>query len=140
MWADYFYRAYALDPVNPIIELSLGLCYIQYSLKRQSDNRQYLILQGFTFIFRYYDKQKMSPHLEERQEAHYNVARTYHMLGITHLALPYYEKVLQEVDGQGPFRGREDIVVDAAYNLQTMYAHVGNLQLSRAITERWLVV
>lgn len=91
-------------------------------------------------MFAYYNSRKNAMHLEERQEAHYNVARMYHLLGLTHLAIPYYQLVLDEITDQTPRSTREDLVIDAAYNLQTMYAIAGNMQLARQITKRWLVV
>jgi general transcription factor 3C polypeptide 3 (transcription factor C subunit 4) len=135
---DYFFRAYALDPGNPMINLSIGLGYVHYGLKRQSENRQFHLMQGLSFLFRYYESRQLSPRVEERQEAHYNIARAYHMLGLAHLALPYYLKVLEEV--QGLLIAREDLVRDAAYNLQIIYAIGGNLEMAKYVTANWLVV
>ncbi|KAK0125220.1 transcription factor TFIIIC subunit tfc4 [Cadophora gregata f. sp. sojae] len=137
---NYFFRCYALDPQNAVINLMIGLAYISDCLKRQTENRQYSVLQGTTFMLAYYETRKNSKHLEERQEAHYNMARAYHMLGLPHLALPYYQKVLDEVSHGTPRSMREDIVVDTAYNLQLMYTTAGNLELARQITKRWLVI
>ena len=123
-----------------MINLNVGLSYIHHSLKRQAENRQYLILQGLTFLFTYYDTRKSSPNIEERQEAHYNIARVYHMLGLTNLALPYYEKVFGELEGRERESSREDLVVEAAFNLQGIYAMAGNRELARVVTERWLVI
>lgn len=122
-----------------MINLSLGLCYVHYALKRQADNRQHLIMQGFTFLFTYYDSRKQSSRPAERQEADYNIARTYHLLGLTHLALPYYSSVLQASD-EGQIPVAEDLAVEAAYNMQTLYAMSGNMMLSRAITEKYLAL
>ena len=60
------------------------------------------------------------------------------MLGLAHLALPYYLRVLEEV--QDLTVTREDLVRDAAYNLQSIYAMGGNLEMARYITAKWLVV
>ncbi|KAH6636478.1 hypothetical protein F5144DRAFT_611219 [Chaetomium tenue] len=49
---SYFARAASLDPSNPLINLSTGLAYVHYALKRQATNRQYLLTQGFGFLFR----------------------------------------------------------------------------------------
>ncbi|KAK7393974.1 transcription factor TFIIIC subunit tfc4, partial [Neonectria punicea] len=51
----YFLRSRALDPNNPMVNLSLGLAYVHYGLKRQSTNRQYLLLQGQSFLSQYAD-------------------------------------------------------------------------------------
>ena len=147
--SDYFLRALALDPSNPMINLNVGLVYVHYALRRQADNRQYLILQGLTFMFIYYNMRKTSPNLDERQEAHYNIARVYHMLGLTNLAIPYYELVFKELEAaQGeedrPLGGRdesrEDLVTNAAYNLQSVYCMAGNEELALRVTRKWLVI
>lgn len=121
-----------------MINLSIGLGYVHYALKRQAENRQFHVLQGMAFLFRYYDNRRGSSQVEERQEAHYNIARAYHVLGLTHLALPYYSKVLAEA---GDFQSsREDLVREAAYNLQTLYTMGGNVLLAKEVTDEWLVI
>jgi general transcription factor 3C polypeptide 3 (transcription factor C subunit 4) len=137
---DYFLRAHALDPENPMINLSTGLAYVHLALKRQTDNRQHNILQGTTFLFRYYNARKSSVHIEERQEAHFNIARTYHMLGLTHLAIPYYNKVLSESSTNSGDWGQENLVIDTVYNLQTLYSTSRNLALAAKITKTWLII
>ncbi|RFU27016.1 hypothetical protein B7463_g9320, partial [Scytalidium lignicola] len=119
---NYFFRALALDPTNP------------------AENRQHLIVQGLTFMFRYYEQRRESFRIEERQEAHYNIARAYNMLGLSNLAAPYYSRVLEEASVCGNQGGSEDLVVEAAYNLQAIYVASGNQNLARAITSRWLVL
>lgn len=119
--------------------MSMALGYIHYGLKRQSENRQYHIMQGLSFLFQYYDSRKESVWIEERQEAHYNIARAYHMIGLTHLALPYYTNVIQEIQNETSATA-EDLVRDAAYNLQTLYAMGGNFSIAKTITEDWLVI
>lgn len=122
-----------------MIHLCIGLTYCHHALKRQCENRQHHILQGMTFLNMYHEVRIKSEAIEERQEAHYNLARMYHVLGLNHLAIPYYQKVLDEVKG-GQRSEREDITVDAAYNLQTMYAITGNMELAREVTRKWLVL
>jgi general transcription factor 3C polypeptide 3 (transcription factor C subunit 4) len=137
--SDYFLRALALDPESPLINFNVGLAYAHQALKRQAENRQHLILQGLTFFFNYYNSRKISPKIEERQEAHYNIARVYHLLGLTNLAIPYYDLVFKEIEG-GREKSREDLVTDAAYNLQSICAISGNRALASGITKKWLVI
>ncbi|KAI9849713.1 MAG: transcription factor TFIIIC subunit tfc4 [Sclerophora amabilis] len=151
---NYFFRAYALDPTHPLINLHLALGYLHYALKRQSDNRHYLIMQGLSFLFAYHDIRMASPSTGHQQEANFNVARSFHMLGLTHLALPYYEQVLSlsaslsegyggEEDQLDPSRSHkvvEDFAKDAAFNLQSIYALGGNMKMAREVTEKWLVI
>ncbi len=129
-----------MDPENPVINMSISLAYIHHALKRQAENRQHSILQGITFMLRYYESRKEALHIEERQEAHFNMARTYHLLGLVHLAVLYYLRVLDEVEGDVTSSTHEDLVIDAAYNLQTIYAVAGNLELAESISSKWLVI
>lgn len=88
-----------------------------------------------TYLFVYYESRVESPNIEERVEAHYNIARVYHMLGLSHLAIPYYQLVLKQVsDHDGPVH--EDLITDAAYNLQSIYSIAGNL----AMVENYSIV
>lgn len=63
------------------------------------------------------------------------------MLGLNHLAIAYYSLVLEEhTRSSMEETPQEGLVIDAAYNLQTIYSTAGNLELASAITERWLVL
>ncbi|KAM5345572.1 hypothetical protein ACJ41O_011433 [Fusarium nematophilum] len=91
----YFLRSHALDPDNSMVNLSLGLAYVHYGLKRQSTNRQYLLLQGQSFLSRYAELGSSSrDHGSSftKAEAYYNIGRLYQLLGINYLALQYYSK------------------------------------------------
>ena len=138
---NYFHRALSLDPKNPMIMLSLGLSYIQYALKRQVDNRQYVIMQGIAMVHQYYTIRQESPHFEERLEAHYNMARSYHLMGLTNLAIPYYRMVLKGTEDEEFKQGMvDDFCMDAAYNLQTIYTSAGNMEMAQSVTKKWLVI
>jgi general transcription factor 3C polypeptide 3 (transcription factor C subunit 4) len=140
---DYFFRAYALDPENAMIQLYIALGYIHYGLKRQSSNRHYLVMQGFAFLFKYYDKRSKSELRVERQEAEYNMGRAYQILGLSHLAIPYYERSLElsSTNRKEPCTTEiEDFASHAAYALQSIWAVNGQVELARAVTEDWLVL
>jgi general transcription factor 3C polypeptide 3 (transcription factor C subunit 4) len=113
-----------------MIKLSIGLGYIHYGLKRQAENRQYHIAQGLSFLQDYYQSRRLSHSAEERREASYNLGRTYHMLGLTHLAVPYYMEVLECREG----RVNDNLWADTAYNLRTIYAMGGNAQMAMEVT------
>lgn len=92
---NYFFRAYALDDKNPVVLLSIGLCFIHHSLKRQAENRHYLIMQGLSFMDEYRRvREAAGTLLQERQEMEFNFARVWHGLGLLHLAVHGYQKVL----------------------------------------------
>ncbi|KAL8802465.1 MAG: hypothetical protein Q9223_006641 [Gallowayella weberi] len=130
---NYFFRAYALAPRNPIINLSLALAYVQHAVKRQSDNRHYLITQALTFLFRYHELRVKSQVTSEQQEAKYNVGRTYHMLGLTHLAIPYYERCIALTTNRRRARAAqwEDFTIEAAFALRNIWA--ADEQMTKAL-------
>ena len=100
-------------------------------------------MQGLAFLLEYYDSRKRSSRLSEKQEAEYNVAHAYHLLGLTHLAIPYYERCLalspaahvEDSDCEA-----EDFAKEAAFTLQNLWAASGNKGMAREVTEKWLVV
>lgn len=138
---DYFLRALSLDSGNPLIKLSLALAYIHYALKRQADNRHHILMQGFAFLMEYYDMRQESGDCLERQEAEYNVGRAYHLLGLTHLAIPYYERclALSEIV-QEDHEYTEDFAQEAAFAMQGLWAGSGNLEKAQQVTEAWLSI
>jgi general transcription factor 3C polypeptide 3 (transcription factor C subunit 4) len=150
---NYFFRAYALDPDNPAVLLSIGLSYIHHSLKRQSDNRHYLIMEGLAFMQEYRRVRECSKIPQERQEMEFNFARVWQMLGLAHLAVQGYERCLQLSEEIKRERERlvndedvgqevwvEDFSREAAYALQCLFAISGETILAKKITERWLVI
>lgn len=145
----YYYRALALQPDNIGINLAISTTFLQYSMKRQTENRQYDIAQALSFLYRYYDLRTASGKSVDRQEAEYNVARTWHQLGLTHLAVPAYERVLElsgavQEEGEGRVGDEdgevEDFATEAAYALQGIFALAGDDEAAARVTERWLVL
>jgi general transcription factor 3C polypeptide 3 (transcription factor C subunit 4) len=139
-------RAVSIDPENPLINLAVGLSYVHHALKRQATNRQYLLAQGFAFLMKYHGVRSRSDSVGERQEADFNLARAYHLLGLMHLAMAFYRRILDEGDvvaagdGVSSSLGREDLVLEAAMNIRTQCLIVGDVNGARAVTERWLVL
>ena len=140
-------RAYAVDPDNLMINLSIGLAYLHYAMKRQAENRQYLLAQGFAFLHKWYRLRLASADVAgcsaQRQEAHYNLARCYHALGLTHLAAEYYRRVFREAEdrpAEGDASRTSDLVREAAYNLQNCCVIGGDTPALQAIAEKWLVL
>ncbi|ODH21706.1 hypothetical protein ACO22_05629 [Paracoccidioides brasiliensis] len=159
---NYFFRAYALAPENPMVLLSIGLSYIHHSLKRQSDNRHYLIMQGLSFMQEYRRVREKSPIPQERQEVEFNFARVWQMLGLMHLAVRGYQRCLAFSGEIGAERERfkkqkematavgdgtsdkrvwvEDFSREAAFALQCLYSFSGETKLAKEITDRWLII
>lgn len=126
-----------------MISLSLALGYIHHAIKRQADDRHHLIMQGFAFLFVYYDIRSASESALERQEASFNIARVYHMLGLTHLGVQYYLECLEigrHIEHIGTDHAIENFSREAAYALQGIWAASGDDDKARDITEQWLVL
>ena len=77
-----------------MVNLSLGLAYVHYGLKRQSANRQYLLLHGQAFLSRYLrdGRDGTGSAVAERL---YNMGRLFQLLGIGHLGSSYYAQALE---------------------------------------------
>jgi general transcription factor 3C polypeptide 3 (transcription factor C subunit 4) len=150
---NYYFRAHALDKNNPSILLSIGLCYIHHAVKRQSENRHYMIFQGLSFMTLYREsREKEGCLLVELQEVEVNFGRLYHSLGLLHQATIAYERALEIGERiQAEAAGRkaagesingfvEDFSSEAAVALQNIYALSGDTLGAREVTEKYLVV
>lgn len=140
---NYFFRAYALDPNNPMINLSIALSYIHHALKRQADNRHHLVAQGLAFLSAYRDLRLESSDICEKQEAEYNTALAYHSIGLTHLAVRFYERCLDlrsEMRNGGAHGHGDEFSSEAAFALQALMATSGDYYSARQFTEEWLVI
>ncbi|KAF3902623.1 hypothetical protein ABW21_db0209349 [Orbilia brochopaga] len=149
----YLSRAYAAQENHPMILFQMALAYLHRAMQRQSENRQYHVVQGLVFLNRYYKIKSTSDDWFDRQEAEYNVGRAYHQLGLEHYAVNYYEKVLQmSEEWVNPGEDEEaraeeeqkfesgDLKWEAAYNLQVLYHAVGSVDMCRDIVAKALVV
>ncbi|KAI1337789.1 hypothetical protein F5Y15DRAFT_144065 [Xylariaceae sp. FL0016] len=145
---NYFLRALSLDPNSMLANLSVGHCYLHYAFKRQSENRQYHLIQAFVFLHKYYEGQIASSDATVRQEAHYNMARSYHAIGVYHLATEYYQRALRERPGDESGHGtsgsdsteNEDLSREAAYNLLQICWAAGDTKAARSLAERYLML
>ncbi|GAA5886248.1 hypothetical protein JCM5296_003537 [Sporobolomyces johnsonii] len=153
----YLLRAYDIDKTQPLINLALGIAYLQRAMSRQTDNRQHQIAQGLAFLNQYRKLRGPS------QEAEYNLARAFHHLGLQSHAMKHYESALSlalpapppladamdvdenenadaDADAAGSaLREFGDLTKAAAYNLMVLHAVSGQPKLARKVAERWLV-
>ena len=101
------------------------------------------MIQGFAFLFTYYDLRQRADTFSGKQEAEYNVGRAYHMLGLTHLAIPFYQRCLALSDDMktaGLCYGPDDFAKEAAFSLQGFWAANGDVLEALEVTERWLTL
>ncbi|OSS46269.1 hypothetical protein B5807_08699 [Epicoccum nigrum] len=146
---NYYFRAFTLTPQDPILNLSIGTAYIQHAMKRLSENRQFQIQQGLSFVYRYYELRTKTGKASLCQEAEFNVGRIWHGLGLVTHALPSYERcialserVRQETEEEmrdGDV-GCEDFSTEAAFAMQSIYAISGNSVAARNVTKDVLVI
>lgn len=110
-------------------------------------------MTGLAFLFQYSDSRKASGQPDLRQEAEFNVGRVFHLLGLTHLAVPYYERCLELSDQVRAATdamvdegmdvvdvGKLDFAPEAAYALQGIWGIGGNMEKASEITEKYLVI
>ena len=129
-----------METHNAVLSFSIGIAYIHHAFKRQSDNRHHLILQGFSFLYAYYHARQETHSPSLVQEAEYNIGRAYHIIGLAHLAIPYYERCLiPESDADNHEKSR-NFCKEAAVALQNIWGASGNTRKAKAITDRWLVI
>ncbi|EWC46801.1 hypothetical protein DRE_04046 [Drechslerella stenobrocha 248] len=149
----YLSRAYAVQENHPMIVFQIALAYLHRAMQRQSENRQYHILQGLVFLHRYYKLKSASADWFDRQEAEYNLGRAYHQVGLEHYAVGYYDKVVkmseewvnpgvdEETQAEEELKFESgDLKWEAAYNLQLLYHTVGSGDVAREAAKRALVV
>ncbi|KAH9879988.1 hypothetical protein J1614_002013 [Plenodomus biglobosus] len=146
---NYYFRAYAMTPQDPMVNLSIGVAYIQHAMKRLSENRQYQIQQGLAFIHRYYELRTQENIAIHCQEAEFNVGRMWHSLGLVTLALPAYERCIEmsarvrnEAMDQCADHAWdcEDFAKEAAFAMQSIYAISGDVEGARKVTQEVLVI
>ncbi len=70
------------------------------------------------------------------------MGRAYHHLGIVHLAVPYYERVLSlPPPANYPGSGRAyDLKMEAAYNLSLIYTASGSTELAAKVLRTYCYV
>ncbi|UPX19168.1 uncharacterized protein EKO05_0009438 [Ascochyta rabiei] len=146
---NYYFRALSLTPNDAMLNLSIGTAYIQHAMKRLSENRQFQIQQGLSFVYRYYDLRTRSGSATLQQEAEFNVGRIWHSLGLVTHALPSYERCIALSDSvtreageklQSGASRHEDFATEAAFAMQSIYAVSGNLTAASKVTHDVLVL
>lgn len=84
----HYLRAVHARPSDPHLNLFVGVAKLQYAMKRTAAYRHHDIVSAFAFLFQYYNLS------DGDSEAAYNLGRSFHSLGVVHLARHFYEKCL----------------------------------------------
>ncbi|XP_030065603.1 general transcription factor 3C polypeptide 3 isoform X1 [Microcaecilia unicolor] len=124
-----YVQAFRTNPSDPLHSLCIGLTFIHMTSQKYVLKRHALLVQGFSFLTRYLDLRGPC------QESFYNLGRGLHQLGLTHLAIHYYQKALEFPPPrlEGMDEDQLDLRRDIAYNLSLIYQSSGNLHMARKL-------
>ncbi|KAK9457719.1 hypothetical protein V1511DRAFT_185502 [Dipodascopsis uninucleata] len=130
---NYYMRAFALKPRDPMILFSIALAHLHRAMQRQTNNRHGQLVQALSFLFDYAKERVSEPGASEVEaiEVAYNVGRAFHMLGLASLAIIYYNRAIdtsKSLSACFPGKGASTIALEAAYNVQLLYMMSGNFQ------------
>ena len=117
----FYLKALKLRPNDRILNLCVGIAFIHRS-QQKNDLRSENITRGLAFL------RKHTEILGECPESWYNLARAYQHFGLPHLAIPYYEKVLDQPPNELTF--------PAGRNLAMLYVNSGSLNLAHEILKK----
>ncbi|WFD30193.1 hypothetical protein MSPP1_001210 [Malassezia sp. CBS 17886] len=130
----YLLRALVLQPKDALLCLLCSVACLSRATNRQVDNRNHTVVQGLSLLANY------AALRGDCAEAEYNFGRAFHQLGLLHLAVPRYQRVLELAEkGASPGLGYA-MTREAAYNLSLIYAGSGSPRLARTLYRRWLLV
>uniref|UniRef100_A0A673KXN3 General transcription factor 3C polypeptide 3-like n=1 Tax=Sinocyclocheilus rhinocerous TaxID=307959 RepID=A0A673KXN3_9TELE len=131
-----YMQAFRNQPDHPLHSLVVGLTFFHMACQRFVMKRHPLIVQGFSFLWRYVD---LRGHC---QESLYNIGRALHQLGLSHLAIHYYEKALTlpPLKLEGIDDDQVDLRREIAYNLSLIYQSSGNKEMARHVIYTYCTV
>lgn len=122
---------------DPLIAFLIGVTLFQIACQKFSVKKDYLVAQGVGFFNIY--KKLRGP--DGEQEVAYNLGRGYHQLGMLHLAIEQYKKVLKlklPLAEKNP--NLFDLKREAAYNLHLIYKASGSFDLAKMYLYKYIVV
>ncbi|XP_077587346.1 general transcription factor 3C polypeptide 3 [Stigmatopora nigra] len=131
-----YIQAFLSQPNDPLVNLFLGINLFNMASQKYVAKRHTLIVQGFGFLHRYVELRG------ECQESIYNCARALHQVGLTHLAIHYYQKcLLLPVEIQeGIADDQVDLKREAAFNLSLIYQASGNFEMASQLISTHCVI
>ncbi|XP_028320826.1 general transcription factor 3C polypeptide 3 isoform X2 [Gouania willdenowi] len=131
-----YVQALRTQPDNPLHSLCVGLTFFHMACQKFVAKRHTVVLQGFSFLWRYVELRGVC------QESMYNVGRALHQIGLTHLAIHYYQKALsipaQKL--QGIDDDQVDLKREIAFNLSLIYKTSGNIEMARQLINTHCII
>nr|XP_057908168.1 general transcription factor 3C polypeptide 3 [Doryrhamphus excisus] len=131
-----YVQAFQSQPDKPLSNLMVGLTFFHMASQKFVAKRHTLMVQGFAFLWRYVELRG------ECQESMYNLGRALHQLGLTHLAIHYYQKALalpaQKLEGIAD--DQVDLRREVAFNLSLIYQASGNIEMAHQLISKHCIV
>ncbi|KAK5875127.1 hypothetical protein CesoFtcFv8_027646 [Champsocephalus esox] len=131
-----YVQAFQTHPDTPLHSLCVGLTFFHMASQKYVAKRHALVLQGFSFLWRYVELRGVC------QESMYNLGRALHQMGLTYLAIHYYQKALelpaQKLEGIPD--DQVDLSREIAFNLSLIYQASGNMNMAHQIIQTHCVV
>ncbi|XP_077409657.1 general transcription factor 3C polypeptide 3 isoform X1 [Vanacampus margaritifer] len=129
-------QAFQSQPDDPLINMYVGLTFFHMASQKFVLKRHPLVVQGFTFLRRYVELRG------ECQESMFNMGRAVHQMGLTHLAIHYYQKTLllpiEKLEGIAD--DQVDLRKEAAFNLSLIYQASGNIEMAHQLITTHCVI
>ncbi|KAM5146923.1 general transcription factor 3C polypeptide 3 [Mantella aurantiaca] len=124
-----YVQAFRMKSDDPMHSLCIGLTFIHMASQKFVLKRHALLVQGFSFLNRYLDLRGTC------QETFYNIGRALHQMGLTYLAIHYYQQALElpPLQLQGIKEDQVDLRRDIAFNLSLIYQSSGNTEMARRL-------
>ncbi|RLN48518.1 hypothetical protein BBJ28_00016420 [Nothophytophthora sp. Chile5] len=121
--------AHQKHPSDPLTLFCIGLAFLSASMQRTINDRQHTVAKAFAFLQQYERTRVAAPSdivQDIRQiEAWYNIGRAHQQLGLFHLAIPMYERVLRFFEAakkeQREVPKEYLLCRETAYNLSLIY-------------------
>uniref|UniRef100_A0A3Q0THR3 General transcription factor IIIC, polypeptide 3 n=1 Tax=Amphilophus citrinellus TaxID=61819 RepID=A0A3Q0THR3_AMPCI len=131
-----YVQAFQTHPNNPLHSLFVGLTFFHMASQKYVAKRHALVLQGFSFLWRYVELRG------ECQESMYNLGRALHQMGLTHLAMHYYQKALllpaRKLEGIAD--DQVDLRREIAFNLSLIYQASGNVEMAQQLINSHCII
>ncbi|KAL8019828.1 putative tetratricopeptide-like helical domain superfamily [Plasmopara halstedii] len=140
--------AHQKHPNDSLTLFCIGLAFLSASMQRTINDRQHTVAKAFAFLQQYERTRISAPSdipTELRQiEASYNIGRAHQQLGLFHLAIPMYERVLRFFEESKKHKrvipSEYLICRETAYNLSLIYKQSGANDLARYLIAKYLTI
>ncbi|CAI5709244.1 unnamed protein product [Peronospora farinosa] len=140
--------AHQKHPNDPLTIFCIGLAFLSASMQRTINDRQHTVAKAFAFLQQYERVRitapsDISPNIRQ-VEAWYNIGRAHQQLGLFHLAIAMYERVLRFFETCK--KQKHDVPPqyllcrETAYNLSLIYKQSGANDLARYLIAKYLTI